>query len=79
MPAFEYEHLVLFLKLETLDEEEDRGNINGVGSSGTKTSKEEPKDLKGGKDNLKREASGETYALEQTLKLIEYVVQEFSS
>jgi hypothetical protein len=33
MPSFEYEPLVLSLELETSDEEEDKGDTNGVGSS----------------------------------------------
>jgi hypothetical protein len=55
MPSFEYESLVLFLELKTLDEEEDREDIDGVGTSDTKVV-EELGDLKGGKDSLKREA-----------------------
>jgi hypothetical protein len=36
MPSFEYEPLVLFLKLDTLDEEEDKRDIDGVGPSNIK-------------------------------------------
>ncbi len=31
MPSFEYEPLVMFLELETSNEEEDKGDIDGVG------------------------------------------------
>ncbi len=55
-------NLWLFLQNQkTSNAENDKWNINGVGPLGTKTS-EEPKDLRGGKDSPKREASGETYA-----------------
>jgi len=64
MLTFEYELLILFSKLEISDEQEDRRNIGGVRPLGTKTLKEEPKDLRGGKDSLEREVGGETYALE---------------
>ncbi len=37
------------------------------------------KNIKGGKDSLKKEANGETYASEQTLEPIESVVQVVSS
>jgi hypothetical protein len=36
MPSFEYEPLVMFPKLEISDEEENRGDTNGVGPLGTK-------------------------------------------
>jgi hypothetical protein len=36
MPLFEYEPLVVFAKLEILNEEEDKGDIHGVGPSNTK-------------------------------------------
>ncbi len=74
MLTFEYEPLVLSLELETSNEEKDRGNINGVGPLSTKTLKEEPKDLRGGKDSLKKVVGGETYALEQNFKPIESIV-----
>ncbi len=54
MPPFEYECLVLSLKLETLDEEENKGDTDGVGPLGTRVVKE-PRDLRGGKDSLERE------------------------
>ncbi len=36
MPLFEYEPFVMSPKLNTLDEEEERGDTDGVGPSGTK-------------------------------------------
>jgi hypothetical protein len=36
MPSFEYEPLVLFLELDTLDEEEDKRDIDGVVPSNIK-------------------------------------------
>jgi hypothetical protein len=36
MTSFEYEPLVIFLEVETLDEEEDKGDIDGVGPLGTR-------------------------------------------
>jgi hypothetical protein len=59
MPSFEYEPLILSLELETLDEEEDRGDIHGVGPLGTKVA-EEPRDLRGGKDSLEKEVAKQT-------------------
>lgn len=55
MPSFECEPLSLFLELETLDEKEDKGDIDGVGPLGIRITKE-PWDRKGGKDSPKREA-----------------------
>jgi hypothetical protein len=55
--------LVLFPKQKTSIEEEDKGNIDDAGPSNTRTSKEEPRDLRGRKNIAKREAGGETYAL----------------
>ncbi len=54
MPSFEYEPLVLYPELETLDEEENKGDIDGVGPSSIRVPKE-PRDLRGGKDSPKRE------------------------
>jgi hypothetical protein len=65
--TFEYEPLILSPELETLYEENNKGNIDGVGPLSTKTLEEEPRDFKGGKDSPKREVGGETYALKQTL------------
>jgi len=61
MPSFEYEPLVLFLELETLDDEEDKGDIDGARPSSIRVL-EELGDLRGGKDNLERED------VEQTLE-----------
>jgi hypothetical protein len=41
----------LIPKSETLDEEEEKGQINGVGPSNIKTTEEEPVDLRKGRDN----------------------------
>jgi hypothetical protein len=61
MPPFEYEPLVLSLELETLDEEEGKGDTYVVGPLAMRVA-EEPGDLKGGKDSLEREV------VEQTLE-----------
>jgi hypothetical protein len=55
MSSFEYEPLVLSLELETLDDEEDKRDKNGTSPSCTRITKE-PRNLKGGKDSLGREA-----------------------
>ncbi len=55
MPPFEYEPLVLFLKLKTSSEEEDKGDIYGVGPLGTRIAKE-PGGLKGRTGSLEKEA-----------------------
>ncbi len=73
IPSFQYELLVFIPELETLDEEEEKGNIDGVGSLGTKIEEEEPVDFKGGKYSPHKEVKGMTYALEQTLKPIESI------
>ncbi len=73
IPSFQYEPLVLSLELETSNEEEDIGNIDGVGPLGTKKKKEEPRNLKGGKDNVQREVGGMTYASKQTPEPIESI------
>ncbi len=41
MPPFEYKPLVLFIKLEISNEEENKGDIDGVGPLGTRIAKEE--------------------------------------
>ncbi len=71
MPSFEYEPLVLFLKLDTLDEEEDKRDIDGVGPSNIKVV-EQLGDLGGGQDSPKRED------VEQTLQQVEFVLQKVS-
>jgi hypothetical protein len=60
MPTFEYDPLVLYLEPKTLDEEEDKGDTSGVGPLDTRTTKEEPGDLKGRKERFNREAIGKT-------------------
>ncbi len=74
MPSFEYEPLVLFPKPETLNDEKNKGIIDGVRPLGTRIAKEELKDFRGGKDSLKKEAGGKTYASKQILEPIKFVV-----
>jgi hypothetical protein len=54
MPSFDYEPIVLFPKLETSYEEEDKRDTNGARPFGTGLQKE-PRDFKGRKDSPKRE------------------------
>ncbi len=61
--SFEYEPSILFLEPKTSNEEENKGNTDGVGLSNTRIKKEEPRDLRGGKDSLQRQASGKTYVV----------------
>jgi hypothetical protein len=56
-----------------------KGNINGVGPLGIRTEEGESTNLKGGKDNPQREVSGMTYASEETLEPIKFILQEVSS
>ncbi len=60
MPTFEYEPLVLSLEPKTSNEEENKGDIDGVGPSSIRTTKEEPVDLRGGKESSNREAISKT-------------------
>ncbi len=64
MPSFEYEPLILFLEPKTSYEEENKGNTDGAGPSSIRIIEEEPRDLKGRKDNLKKGTNGKTYELE---------------
>jgi hypothetical protein len=59
MPPFKYEPLVLSLKRKTSNEEEDKGDIDGVRPLG-KGIAEEIRDLKRGKDRLERETDKQT-------------------
>ncbi len=77
MPSFEYEPLIFSPELETSNEKEDKGNIDGAGPFHIKTTQEELGHLRGGKDSLKRKVGGKTYMSEQILKQI--VLQEVSS
>jgi hypothetical protein len=72
MPSFEYEPLVMFPKLKTLDEEENRGDTDGARPIGTKVV-DQLGNLRGGKDNLKREV------VEHTLEQVKFVFQEVNS
>ncbi len=56
MPSFEYEPLVLSLELNTLNEEEDKRDIDGAWPLGTRII-EEPRNLRGGKKSHEKEAS----------------------
>jgi hypothetical protein len=55
IPSFQYEPLVLVPKPGTLDEEEKKGNIDGVGPLWTRTEEEEPTYIKGRRDSSQRE------------------------
>jgi len=79
IPFFQYEPLVLTLESKTLDEEEERGQTDGVGPSKTRTIKEEPVDLKGGRDSSQKEAKGMKNVSKQILKPLEYIPHEFNS
>ncbi len=68
--SFQYEPLILIPELETLDEEEERGNTNGVRPSGIITEEGEPTNLIGRKDSPQREVGGMTFVSEQTLEPI---------
>jgi hypothetical protein len=67
MPSFEYEPLILSPKPETSNEEKYRRDIDGVGPSSIQVA-EEPRDLKGGKDNPERED------VEQILEYVESIL-----
>jgi hypothetical protein len=67
VPSLEYEPLVLSLELRTSNEEENKGDIDGVGPSCIRIVEEEQRDLIGGMDTPKREATSKTYTLKQTL------------
>jgi hypothetical protein len=54
--------LVFSPKPKTSNKEEDKGDTSGVGPSGTRIVEEEPRDIKGGKENPTREVGGKTYA-----------------
>jgi hypothetical protein len=55
----EYELLNLFPEPKTSNEEEDKGDTNGTGPSGTRVVKELG-NLRGGKDSLEREVAEQT-------------------
>ncbi len=69
MPSFEYEPLILSPKLETSYEEEDKGDIDGARPSNIKVV-EQVGDLRGGKDNPKKEAT------KQIIELVKFILQE---
>ncbi len=60
--------MVLHPKHEISNEEEDKGDIGGVGPSNTRILEEELGDLKGGKENSNREAINKTYASKHILE-----------
>jgi len=51
IPSFQYEPIIFTLKPETSDEEEEKGNIDGVRPSSIKAEKDELANFKGGKDS----------------------------
>jgi hypothetical protein len=61
MPSFEYELLLLSLEPKTSYEEKDRENTDGVRPLGTKTTKEELRDFRGGRDSPKREVTSKRF------------------
>jgi len=67
MPSIEYEPLILFPEPNISNEEEDKGDINGVGSLAIRVP-EELGDFRGRKDNLERED------VKQTLKQVESIL-----
>ncbi len=79
IPSFEYEILVFSSKPETSNEKELREILMVQDHHVYKKVEDEPRDLKKGKDILEREVINKTYALEQTLKPIESILQEVSS
>ncbi len=52
---FQYQLLVLTPKLETSNEEKKKEQIDGAKPTEIKTTKQEPIDLKGGRDNSRKE------------------------
>jgi hypothetical protein len=79
IPFFQYEPLVFTPKSKTLDEEEEKRQINGVRPSKTRTTEEEQVDLKRGRDNSQKEARGMKYVPKHNLKPLEFVPHEVSS
>ncbi len=79
IPFFQYELLVLIPESKTLDEEEKKGQIDGVGPSKTRTIKAKPIDLKGGRDSSQKEAKGMKNVSKQNLKPLESIPHEVSS
>jgi hypothetical protein len=63
-----------FQNQKTLDEQEKRGNIDGVGPSNIRTEEEELANLRGGRDSFEREVGGMTYPSKHTLELIESIL-----
>ncbi len=61
IPSFQYEPLVLIPEPETSNEEENRGHTNGTGPSWTIIEKEDPTNLRGGRDSSQREVGGMKY------------------
>jgi hypothetical protein len=62
-----------------LDEEEDRGDISGARPSTIRTPEEELGDLRRGKESPNSKVAGKTYASEQILEPIEFVVRDVNS
>jgi hypothetical protein len=68
MPSFQYELLVLIPEPKTLNEEEDRENIDGAKPSEIKIEKEELTNVIEGRDSFHKEVDGMKYALKQIFK-----------
>jgi len=79
IPFFQYEPLILIPKSKTSNEEEERGQTNGVGPSKTRTIKEEPIDLKRGRDSSQKEVGGMKNVSKHSLKPLKSIPHEFSS
>jgi hypothetical protein len=58
IPFFQHEPLILIPKSKTSNEEEERGQTDGVRPSKTRTIKVEPIDLKRGRDSSQKEVGG---------------------
>jgi hypothetical protein len=64
MLAFEYEPLILSLEPKTSNQEEDKGNNDGVRPLRIRMIEEELGDLRGGRDNPQRGVNDKTYVSE---------------
>ncbi len=67
IPSFYYEPLTLILESKTSYQEEEKGQ-NGARPLDTRTIKEEPVDLRGGRDNSQKEVGGMKYVLKHSFK-----------
>ncbi len=67
IPSFQYEFIILTLEPDASNEEEKKGHTNGARPLEIIIAKEEPTNLRGGKDGFQREAGGMKYVSEQNL------------